>query len=295
MLFDFSAAEHFLSFLDGKCPLQRVLDHPAYQAVFTHADRFTNGLDPADVENALAGKGSPFYGLHGLRANRARIHALLEHIRENQSAWTVQIDAELKRIFPAEFPPITIYPILGYDMGIGLENSVVMNCNWEPYLNDPREFLYYSIHECVHVLYEHTHEIKPLNAISTPADWQAYFNLWFQNEGFAVYAPLRLRLESGSMNDRDYRVLNDPAQIAVLLAALREILQKLGQEEPLSREEYLECCFGDRRITYRMGCELIRRIEAKHGMEAVREAFLLPAGAFMERYRDILQAEIPEI
>jgi hypothetical protein len=291
---DLSAAEQFLSTLDSRLPLNPVLAHPAYRLVFEHARRFGNGLTQADVENSLRGSDSPFYGLRGLTTNRAGIEGLLEQIRAQQSEWTVQIHAALETLCPLIGPEIPIYPILGYDMGIGLAGGVAMNCNTKPYLDDPREFLYYAIHECTHVLYERSHAIPPLEEVDTPAGWRTYFHLWLHNEGFATYAPLKLRRASAGLQERDYLVLSDPRQIENTLAACRDILARLAREEPLSREETLAWCFGDRRITYRAGCELIRRIEVRDGLEAVRQAFQMSAGEFVSRWSDLLRPSAEE-
>lgn len=292
--FDLSAAEQFLSYLDGRLALPQVLDHPAYRLVFEHAQRFSAGLTHLDVENALKGAVSPFSGLRDLSARRDRIEALLETLRARQSDWTSVIRAALDRFYPLTGPAIPIYPILGYDMGIGLAGGVAMNCNTEPYLDDPREFLYYAVHECTHVLYERSHAIPPLAAVVMPADWRAYFHLWLHNEGFATYAPLKLRQETGGLQERDTLVLSNPQQIESALAACRQILARLEQEEPFGREEYLEYCFGDHRITYRAGCELIRRIEAHHGMDAVRQTFQMSAAEFIRRWAGLLRDSAEE-
>lgn len=184
------------------------------------------------------------------------------------------IEVELRTLFLDEKLNITIYPILGYDMGIGLDGSVCMNLNCPTYLSEPLEFLFYAIHECAHVLYECRHPIPTLADINTPAEWRSYFNLWTQNEGFAVYAPLRLREKLGHLNERDYRVLFDGPALEFQRLEYLSALGRLLDETPLEREAYLEICFGDRRLTYRLGCELLRRIDHAKDLAAVQQAFL---------------------
>ncbi len=75
-------------------------------------------------------------------------------------------------------------------MGIGLGEAVCQNLNAAAYRRDPDEFLYYMIHEAAHVLYERRNPIPPLREVVTPAQQRAYFALWVQNEGVAVYAAL---------------------------------------------------------------------------------------------------------
>ena len=288
MRFDFGGAKQFLAYLDGQTLLGQVLDHPAYKTVSRHAQMFGAGMTTQDVGNALAGKPSPFYGLKRLKDNLPGIMALLDFLDERQAEWCAIIEAELLHLFPGKPLNITIYPILGYDMGIGLNGAVCMNLNCAAYLSAPMEFLFYAIHECTHVIYERCHLIPTLAEICTPVQWRSYFNLWTQNEGFAVYAPLRMREKLGALDERDYQVLFNMPQLEIHRQAYWHALERLSGEQPLSRDEYLEICFGDMRLTYRIGCELLRRIERAHGLEAVQEAFLMDSDEFIARYQFLL-------
>ncbi|HSQ18223.1 MAG TPA: hypothetical protein VLM83_11025 [Anaerolineales bacterium] len=42
------------------------------------------------------------------------------------------------------------------------------------------------------------------------------------------------------------------------------------------------------RLTYRLGCELLRRIESTYGLAAVRHAFTLDGNDFIKRYQYLL-------
>ncbi len=85
--FDFSGAEQFLNYFNGHIPLEWVLEHPAYQAVVCHVQLFGKGLRDQDVENALAGKPSTFYGLTALADNLPHILTSLEFLRQRQADW----------------------------------------------------------------------------------------------------------------------------------------------------------------------------------------------------------------
>lgn len=288
MRFDFSCVKQFLAYMNGQTPLGQVLDHPAYKTVFLHAQMFGGGITIQDVENALIGKPSPFYGTERLRDNLPRITALLDFLDDHQTKWCATIEAELRYLFPGESLNITIYPILGYDMGIGMDGLVCMNLNCPAYLDAPLEFLFYAIHECVHVIYERSHHLPALSEVCTPAEWRSYFNLWTQNEGFAVYGPLHLREKLGSLGERDYRVLFDAPQLENHRQAYWHAQERLLEEKTLQRDEYLEFCFGDMRLTYRLGCELLRRIESTYGLTAIRYAFTLDGNDFIKRYQHLL-------
>ncbi len=100
---------------------------------------------------------------------------------------------------------------------------------------------------------------------------------------------LRLRQERGSLADRDYRVLIDPRQVEDHRLAFLEAQETLQSDALLAQEQYLEICFGDRRLTYRMGCELIRRIERAYGMDAVREGFYMSGEEWVRKYRGLIE------
>ena len=61
--FDFSATYQFLALLEGRKSVEEVFNHPAYQAVLQHASKFGVEITLKDVEKALSGKPSTFFGL----------------------------------------------------------------------------------------------------------------------------------------------------------------------------------------------------------------------------------------
>jgi hypothetical protein len=286
--FDFSGAERFINLLEGRVSVPDVLEHPAYRVVGEHARRFSTGILAQDIVDAMNGRQSPFYGLENLGTRMPRIESLIATIQVSAEPWSAMMSRELARVSTDDPADIVVYPVIGYDMGVGLAGAVCMNLNCEQYLDEPNEFLFYAIHECVHAVYERGHRVPALREIVTPAEWRSYFNLWFQNEGFAVYGPLRLRTQLAFLRERDYMVLSDAARLEELRPALLQILAELQQSRPLARDEYIERCFGPRRLTYRMGCELVRRIEVTHGQDAVRDAFKQDADEFVARYLPLL-------
>ncbi len=292
MRIGFSAIEQFYAFMDGKMPLGQVLAHPAYLAIFAHAQRYQDGLSQGEVERALKGQPSIFYGLEGLSEHLERIRQVEGHLRAHYQAWEAAAVVELCRLLPGEeLAGITVYPVLGYDLGIGLGEVVCQNLNAAAYRRNPDEFLYYTIHEAAHVLYGRRHPIPVLREVVSPAQWRAYFALWVQNEGFAVYAALGLRLRSQALNDPDYRVLLDPAVLEESLAKYRLARQALDSPQPLAQQEYLALTFGEARLTYRVGCEIFRRIERRLGLEGVRKAFYLEGEKFLGEYEGLLYIE----
>lgn len=288
MKISFSGADLFLSYLQGEATLDEVINHEAYKVVFSHGAHYGNGLTKKDIENALKGESTPFYGLKNLNENLPRIKNLIKTIKKNESEWIKDVSKVFSSLLPEEdITNIAVYPIIGYDTGIGLHNTVCMNLNWEPYLNDPNEFLYFIIHECFHVLYEQIHRIPPLKEVRTPGGWLSYFRIFVQNEGYAVYAPLRLREKRNHLNDRDYVVLFEEKRIEEHIKEFLDTLELLEQRK-LTFDEYCHYIFGPMRLTYRVGCELVRRIERSYGFEAVKRGIYLDADQFLSTYHHLL-------
>ena len=288
MKISFSGAELFISYLDGKVTLEEVIEHESYKTVFSHGEHFNNRLTKQDIENALKGQSTPFYGLENLFENLPRIKNLIKKIEKNKLFWLKDVSEVFSSLLPEEdLTDIRIYPIVGYDAGIGLENAVCMNLNWNQYLNDPPEFLYFMIHEVFHVLYQRIHRIPLLKEVVTPENWLSYFNLFVQNEGYAVYAPFDLRVKRGHLTDRDYAVLCDEKKIGEHIKIFTETVHLLEHEQ-LTSDEYCKNVFGPKRLTYRVGCELIRRIEKNYSFEAVKKGVYLDADQFFSRYKHLL-------
>lgn len=285
MQFDFSAFEIMQAAIHGQIPLEQALSHPAYQAVLAHARRFSGGITQDDVAAALRGVETSFYGMKGLDEKLGRIHQLADILREKQQVWMACAVREFARLLPDEdMGPVRIYPILGYDKGIGLNEAVCMNLNCQAYLDRPQEFLYYLIHETAHVLYERHQRVPALAEVQTPLDWAAYFSLWTQNEGFAVYSALGIRRQTDGLNEPDYQVLFNPARLRSTLEAFQATRARF--EERINRpvDEFLESAFGDQRLTYRAGCQIFKEIEQAGGLPAVRRAWTAEPASFLTLY-----------
>jgi len=291
MKISFSAVELFFSYLDGTVTIDEVAEHKAYKIVFSHGRHFGNKITRKDIEYALKGEKTSFYELENVYQNLPRIKNLLKVAEQNKSYWLNDVETVFSSLLPEEdLSTITVYPIVGYDAGIGFENAVCMNVNWNQYLNDSNEFLYFIIHEVFHVLYQRIHKIPPLEKVVTPEDWLSYFRLFLHNEGYAVYFPLHLREERGHLDDRDYIVLSDEKKIREHLTLFRDTLDVL-QETPLTFDEYCHHIFGPHRLTYRVGCELIRRIEKNYGYEAVKKGVYVDADQFFLRYNHLIDVK----
>jgi len=228
MRIDWSAAEQFLAYADGEATLDAVWDHPAYEVVRSHAELLGRDLSGSDVSRALEGEETAFSRVADLDENRERVGELLDHVRENEDAWTGEIERHLARVTPeADLSNVDVYLGIGYSLGVGLEPGAYLNLNAPLFLDAPREVLYTAIHESSHVVYERVHHARSelgSEDFETRDGQQRVFDTVFHTEAFATYTPLTLRRTDGNLGGRDHplhedcRALSDPERLADLVA-----------------------------------------------------------------------------
>lgn len=292
------AAELFLSCFDGQASLSEVLRHRAYKTIFNHFELFGSAMGSAmggrlteeDVARAMSGQSSKFKGLERLRENMPRIKRLMATIESSRHEWAERAYRAVASVVEPRFlGDIWVYPVLGYDLGIGLKGAVCMNLNANLYMEHHMEFLYFIMHEAFHVAYERIHTIPMLRDVRTPEDWLRFFDIMLQNEGYATYVALAPREAAGHMQFKDYAVLNDPVSVREHIARLFSVREAM-LDERLGVDERISMACGSDRLTYRVGCEMIRRVHYQYGSGAVSDALLMDGRQFWQRYSHLLQA-----
>ena len=166
MRIDLSAVRLFAKYFSGSISSNELLSHPAYQTVLEHATLFGGGFCAADIDSALAGRSSPFPGLGSIGTRYEQVLSLAGEIERCGDIWVADAEREIRDLLPAEtLDDIVVYPIVGYDIGIGLNGRVAMNLNQRKYLEEPNEFLYYMIHEATHVVFERHHPLPDIKSL----------------------------------------------------------------------------------------------------------------------------------
>lgn len=297
MEIDYSAAERFLSYADGDALISDVWDHPAYEIARKHANLLDLKLSREDVTRAMADEQTTFAHVETLKANRERIHRLLDHVRSREADWTEQMERHLERVTPDEdVSNLPLFLAIGYELGIGLQAGAFVNLNEPLFLERPRQLLYMGIHESSHVLYDRVHgfsdELGPENLDSRQGQ-RTFFNTLFHTEAFATYTPLEMRKTDGNAWDcdhticEDYRVVADETQLQRLIEEY-DAFRKTLREEMVPRETLWTYTFSELRLPYRVGCAMVEKIEEKRGLDEVRNAFYLSPDDFIEEYDWVL-------
>lgn len=289
-MIDWRPVLSFLSYLEGALPAAELLRHPAYLAIQKHA-RAAYGIDLTadDLDRGTDGRDSPFFGLREVRANAERIRDFVALGQSMGHRWCDEVRGMLEPLAGAGAADgLIIYPVVGYDAGIGLDGVACLNVNWRVYLDRPQEFVYMMAHEAMHAVYGRTRPFPAgLPAAGDREAWHGLFCRLTQDEGYAVYASLAVRRRRGHLGDDshpilfDYVVLEDQA----LTRASQEdwvqacaLLASGGGD--LGGAECLELIAGPRRLTYRTGCSIIDLLARLRGPEAVRAAFTISPSEF---------------
>ena len=295
MRIDMSGARAFLAYLRGEMGEDQLLEHPAYRTVGRHV-ALLQGLElaPGDVERGLRGEESPFYGLDKTRERLPEILEVMEFIETRGERWIREAEAFLGRLLPSHSTEgIVVYPIIGYDAGIGLEGAACLNVGASLYLEDPGEFPFVMVHEVCHVLHGRVHGHPDLGDGRDLCDPRGLLLRMLQDEGFATYAALKMREEQGHRTRasgplvEDYQVVLDPGEAGEVAEKFRSTLERVSAGG-LDRAEQLALIFGPGRLTYRAGARLFRLMEEQCGAGEVERAFHLEPREFWSTWSHLL-------
>ncbi|WP_423744068.1 hypothetical protein V5735_13930 (plasmid) [Haladaptatus sp. SPP-AMP-3] len=161
MQFDYSAAERFLSYVDGEAQLSGVWNHSAYKIARKHAEILGVPFSREDISDAVDGKQTAFSHVEDIEKTREQVVQLMKYVDANEPNWIVRIERQLKRVTPNEdVSDVPLFLGIGYELGIGLQNGAYLNLNEPLFFRMPRQLLYVAIHESSHVLYDRVHSFS---------------------------------------------------------------------------------------------------------------------------------------
>ncbi|MFW5927937.1 MAG: DUF5700 domain-containing putative Zn-dependent protease [Thermoplasmatota archaeon] len=294
MNIDYKATELFSDYLDGDTSIDNVWETEAYKTIRLHADKLGGGLKKEQIVKAVEGENTGYYGVADLKENIDEIRNLIDEIKNNEKKWLKTIKEELDRVVPEEYKDdITIHPVFGFDIGIGLNDNVCINLNEQLFFDDPKEFMFIALHECSHVLYDRIHDFQSIDKVRSTEERITFFRTFFQTEGYAVYTPLNKRQMDEMKNldhsiMKDYQIISDESKIKKSVKKYDKLGEELKKSGAWTLEKYMKKCFGQERLAYRVGGTLIKKIEEKEGMSVVRDGFYKDPDDFAEEFDWIL-------
>lgn len=299
-----TSVDLIVSYIDDEAEFDEVWNSGAFQLFQEFSELFGVGLSREETKVVLDEQIENAPALGTFEENLPRVKELLDSIEENKIPWVQIIEEELGRVIPeGDTADIPIYPVPNDFYGFGLPDGVCINVNDPLLFENPREFLYFSIHEATHTFYTRVHGTPSVQDLETPTDKVSFFNTLIHTEGYAVYTPLELRENENAVNLEHLTSLDTPSTESVqdYVAILNDVhmtgvvegydslRDELDSAPEWDQQELLQrTMMAEERFPYRVGGRLVKEIEEEYGLEEVHEAFYMDADEFVDTYDHLL-------
>ncbi|MCG3217877.1 MAG: hypothetical protein KAR35_02670, partial [Candidatus Heimdallarchaeota archaeon] len=228
--FDFSFVEEALRFLrsDIKKVPSYLIDHPAAKIIHAHYSffHFTGKLlTRKELLDSVFEKITPS------DSNFQRIEDTLSYLKDNLDELSCLAEEEALFFAPKNYElSSTIFIVIGYDIGIVFNGNVVMDVNHAIYLDNPREMLYFAIHELSHVIMYSFQQPFRFSNMKTRRDLIQVLKYHTQLEGLGVVTPYKIREREQAFNHSDYQVLQNPEKMIKLEEKFFSLLKEAEKE-----------------------------------------------------------------
>lgn len=291
MKVDYSFIETFLKIIDGKMDSYDLESNVGFQTIISHALLTGNNFNIKNIDDAVKGKSDRAYGLRNLLENVERIKALYKMLRSHEKEWLKEVRMNIEKLFRGiDHDMTTVYLVIGYDIGIGINKKVCVNLNSEICLQDYRELISIIIHETAHTYYESIHRsILDDFKLETPSDMKRLLDNAIQYEGVGVFSAEEYRVknnlpQTGSRIQEDYQILTDNSKGLKLLEEYKELAKDLKDGDLNDAQEFLRRCFGESKLPHRLGYSIFTEINKAKGIKGVKEAIRMTNRDFVEKF-----------
>ncbi len=291
MQLDYSYMETIFKVIEQGADIGDLKNNEGFRTISRHAQLTGNEFFIKDIENAIMGVDDTAYGLRNLITNLDRIEQLYKLFREQEETWLGEVVRHIDNLFDKANRKVTkLFPIIGYDIGIGLDNRVCINLNSEILLQDYKELISIIIHETAHTHYESIHgPFLRLLELKTGTDMMALLNNAIQYEGVGVFSAEEYRMfnnlaKTGSPLQEDYDISMGDACYMGLFREYKSLKEALESGAIKNSDEFISRCFNESRLTHRLGYAIFSGINRKKGIEGVREAIRMGNEEFAERF-----------
>ena len=270
LTFDARFAQGVVDYLAApdEAAVERLARLPAVSHLLQHARQFdqpvANSTRAELVHHLLAHSAKD-------RATIARSAAFFSGSLLDDPRW---LD-DVLRYLPEEFRfRGSLFLVAGYDIGVALAPHASLNAGHPHFAGDPRELLYYAIHELHHVGFMTYSPPPRIAELKTCADLLRLVDYSTALEGSAVLAALERRTREDALGrDEDYVALGDERRMREYERRYgedREYLRRRGAE-PADDEAFavIERMSGGERLWYRVGARSAMQIEQAEGRPAL--------------------------
>ncbi len=291
MKVDYSYIKTFLNVINDKSNFEKLNNNMGFQTICLHAKKTGNEFGIEDVDRAIEGISDEAYGLRNLLNNIDRIEILYRELVSKEKEWLSEVESYIAKLFNINDHLVTtIYPVIGYDIGIGLDKKVCVNLNSEICLNNIKELISIIIHETAHTFFEEIHgSIFETHCSKTLSDMKNFLHNAIQYEGVGIFSAEDYRNKNnlpneGSVIQEDYLIASCNKRRKDIRNEYKRLLNDLNTGRINSSQEFLTRTFGKSKLAHRLGYSIFTEINQTSGIEGVREAIRIPNSEFAAKY-----------
>lgn len=287
--FDFGFVEMALSYLESEDPgiLAELSRLEATGHLIHHARSFLYDIPCGSGLDLVSALLTP---AHSNLKLIPEVRRTIGYMRGELAAGAGWVDDSLAYL-PAGFRfGGNLFFTFGYDAGVAYPPNASLNLAFRAFHRNPREAVYYGIHELHHVGYFHYQAPPQLNGIATCSALLDLLEYLTHLEGMAVLAAWPRRKAERALDEwsGDYRAMEDPAGMERCVRWLLEARQHLagrGSDGPCADDfRVIEALSGPERPAYRAGCVMARTIEEECGRRAIIDLIQAGPKAFFGQY-----------
>ncbi len=287
MKFDFSYLDHFFAVLDQGQDINLIADTMGYQTIQKHVRLTGSEFSLENLKRSVKGHDNAGYGLRNLPQNVAKIRELANNLKSRTAEWQAVIEKNVGDVFKDYNSTNTVVcPVIGYDIGIGLDDVSCINLNSQICLEDIREVFSISIHETAHTVTSSLHGVYL--DLTTKPNILKTINYLIPYEGIGIFSAYNYRLANNlplasaqSLPTDDYNVSAEEYQL--LHQNYRELVI-MDQSESADKDDMLKKAFAGQRLTHRLGYALVYKAYQQKGIAEVRRIARMNIDRFAEEF-----------
>jgi len=283
---DLSFVEPALEYMGspGKETLDALVAHEAAVGVYAHAVRFGNTVE--DIRRFWSqllsrASGDPSY------AARARAGVrYLEDVDMSEAytelGWHLPENLELR---------CRLFGELGYDIGVVSEGDAYLNVGHPHFAAEPRELVYFAVHELHHVGYTSYNPPFTLSDVKSTRSLEQVVKYSTHLEGTAVYAAYGMRGREGRYGHVDYTLYHDASRRDAVLREFSAVLEPIHDEpnREVTAEELTRILgrLSGERLWYVVGLHMAKMIDEELGRDALTGTIVNGPESFFRVYEEL--------
>ncbi|QOR36424.1 hypothetical protein IMX26_06335 [Clostridium sp. 'deep sea'] len=283
MKFDFSYVDIVLKAAANEGDINEITSTIAYDTIQKHVKMTGSKFNVNMLIDALNGATNAGYGLRNLSQNLNDIKKIVAQLKTKTNEWQTIISKEVTNIFKnCNLSQTIICPVIGYDIGIGIDNVVCINLN-VAICKDIKEIFSIAIHETAHTVSEQLEKYFDFTSKNSFLQTISYL---IQYEGIGIFSAYNYR----TVNDLPYYgypALEDYIISDIKYENLKNLyntLTEMNNNSLVSLEEMKNKTYSGKRLTHRLGYEIVFRAYKQHGIQEVRSIAQMSNDEFKSKY-----------